>query len=64
MRELRFKESQKQRKRRAREAATHIMPYNASFIAPQPINRQQPYINGENIRKMAADDRQQVTITH
>lgn len=60
MRELKFKESQKQRKRRARETAAMIMPYNANFISPQPISSKQQYISGENIRKMAAADRQQV----
>ncbi|KAF7640190.1 5'-3' exoribonuclease [Meloidogyne graminicola] len=59
LRELKYKESQKQRKIRAKEAAAMLMPYNASLIAPQPINSQNLNKSGEEIRKMATDDRKQ-----
>lgn len=62
LRELKFKESQKQRKRRAKEAAEMLMPYNASLIAPQPISSQNLNKSGEEIRKMAADDRKQMQL--
>nr|CAD2167907.1 unnamed protein product [Meloidogyne enterolobii] len=62
LRELKFKESQKQRKRRAKEAAEMLMPYNASLIAPQPISSQNLNKSGEEIRKMASDDRKQMQL--
>lgn len=37
-----------------------LMPYNASLIAPQPISSQNLNKSGEEIRKMASDDRKQV----
>jgi 5'-3' exonuclease len=59
MRELKFKESQKQKKRRAKET----MAYNASFIEPQPISSAKlPSFSGEEIRKMAAEDGQEVNL--
>lgn len=59
IKELRFKESQKQRRRRAREAVNNIMPYNASLIAPAPLG-QQKRMSGQEMRRMAASDREEV----
>uniref|UniRef100_A0A914HN01 5'-3' exoribonuclease 2 homolog n=1 Tax=Globodera rostochiensis TaxID=31243 RepID=A0A914HN01_GLORO len=58
MKELRYKETQRQRKQQARNAKAKIMPYNASLIAPTPLG-QQKKMSGEQMRKLAAGDRMQ-----
>jgi hypothetical protein len=57
---LKYKESQKEKKRRSKEAAAMFMPYNASLIVPKPISSQNLNKSGAEIRKMASDDRKQV----
>ncbi|KAL3077114.1 hypothetical protein niasHS_013103 [Heterodera schachtii] len=58
LKELRFKESKKQRKQQQRQTMAKIMPYNANLIAPMPLG-QQKRMSGEEMRRLAAGDRQE-----